>query len=422
VKEFFFMRDDIFIYVGQNASCELINFCQNNHLSQLMLVADDNTYAAAGQQLEAQLQAAGFDVKISRLKGEEISATERYFVQVMLDMGREERTLVAVGSGSITDIVRFVSFHTRSNFIVFPTAASVDGYTGAGAPSVIVGFKKTVMCQSPLGVFGDLDVLGAAPQGMTASGFGDMLGKYIALADWRLGALLWDETYDETIDRRVQIAVDRCVERIDEIGQASPQGIQALMDGLIESGLCMLDANSSRPASGSEHQISHHLEMRLLRENRPAVLHGVKVGAASIIVAGYYQKLRQLSQSDLIKQLESARQPSREQYVREIEQAYPGLEEKVLAEQEQFISLSAPAYHELKQKVVDNWSEIQNIAVSVPSPRQMADWLRQVGGETELASLGFNPAEIQEALEHSHFLRNRFNVNKLWHLFGLDIV
>lgn len=415
------MRDDLFIYIGKNAADHLIEYCHKHHLDKLMLVADNNTYAAAGRRLAEKLKAAGFDVKVSLLKGEEITATEQYFVQVMLDTGREERTFVAVGSGSLTDITRFVSFHTRSNFIAFPTAASVDGYTSAGAPSVIVGFKKTVYCQSPLGVFGDTEVLSAAPQRMSASGFGDMLGKYIALADWRLGALLWGETHDEAISQRVRVAVDKCVERVPEISQASPEGIQALMDGLIESGLCMLDANSSRPASGAEHQISHHLEMKLLWQHKPAVLHGVKVGAASVICAAYYDKLRQISRSEVIKQLDQAQQPTREQYEREIAQAYPGIEDKVLAEQKPFISLSAQGYRDLKQKIADNWAEIQAIAASVPSSQQMADWLRQVGGETDLTALGFSSAEVKEAVDYSHLLRNRFNVNKLSHLCGIDL-
>ncbi len=415
------MRDDLFIYIGKNAADHLIEYCHKHHLDKLMLVADNNTYAAAGRRLAEKLKAAGFDVKVSLLKGEEITATEQYFVQVMLDTGREERTFVAVGSGSLTDITRFVSFHTRSNFIAFPTAASVDGYTSAGAPSVIVGFKKTVYCQSPLGVFGDTEVLSAAPQRMSASGFGDMLGKYIALADWRLGALLWGETHDEAISQRVRVAVDKCVERVPEISQASPEGIQALMDGLIESGLCMLDANNSRPASGAEHQISHHLEMKLLWQHKPAVLHGVKVGAASVICAAYYDKLRQISRSEVIKQLDQARQPTREQYEREIAQAYPGIEDKVLAEQKPFISLSAQEYQDLKQKIVDRWADIQEIAASVPSAQQMADWLRQVGGETDLTALGFSSAEVKEAVDYSHLLRNRFNVNKLSHLCGIDL-
>jgi hypothetical protein len=85
------------------------------------------------------------------------------------------------------------------------------------------------------------------------------------------------------------------------------------------------------------------------------------------------------------------------------------------------LPLSEQAYNELKQKIVDNWAEIQAIAASVPLPQQMAGWLRQVGGETDLSSLGFTADEVQEAVEYSHLLRNRFNVNKLWHLCGIDL-
>lgn len=416
------MRDDIYIYIGKNASDPLIEYCKKHNLHKLMLVADDNTYTAAGKQLSDKLNAAGFDVKTSLLKGAEIVADEQYFVQVMLDNRNEERTFIAVGSGSLTDITRFVSFHTRSKFIAYPTAASVDGYTSAGAPSVIVGFKKTVYCHSPLGVFGDIDVLSAAPQKMSASGFGDMLGKYIALADWRLGELLWNEARDEVISERVRVAVDKCVERVPLISQASPEGIQALMDGLIESGFCMLDANNSRPASGAEHQISHHLEMKLLWQHKPAVFHGTKVGAATVVCAGYYDKLRKLSKAEAIKQLEKAQQPTREQYEREIAQGYPGIEDKVLVEQESFISLSEQGYRDLKQKIAERWDDIQAIAASVPSARQIAEWLKQVGGVTELEALGFTSEEVKEAEVYSHLLRNRFNVNKLWHFCGIELL
>ena len=102
------MQDDIFIYVGENGSSQLIDYCQANNISRLMLVVDDNTYAAAGQQLEESLRTKGFDLKISHLKGQEIVATERYFVQVMLDIGRfasdagiDEREIRAEQGGDV---------------------------------------------------------------------------------------------------------------------------------------------------------------------------------------------------------------------------------------------------------------------------------------------------------------------------------
>ncbi len=414
------MSEDIFVYIGHNATDSLIEYCQKNNLTKLMLVFDENTYAAAGQRLAQQLTAAGFNLKSVLLTGDEIIADEHYFVQVMLAAGREARTYVAVGSGSITDITRFVSFHTGASFISFPTAASVDGFTSAGAPSVIAGFKKTVYCHSPLAVFGDLAVLSAAPQVMTAAGFGDMLGKYIALADWQLGRLLWDEPFDAPTCARMQATLQSCVDHAPAIGQASPDGLQALFNGLIESGLCMLAINNSRPASGAEHQISHYLEMKLIREHRPAVLHGAKVGAASVIAAGWYEQVRRLSRAELLERLAKASLTPAAEHIQAIHAAFPTMADKVLAEQAKFLALSVQDFEQLKQKIADNWDEIQRIAAAVPSPQELATLLRLVGGQTELTAFGFAQAEIDEAVKYAHYLRNRFNVDKLGHIIGVS--
>ena len=191
------------------------------------------------------------------------------------------------------------------------------------------------------------------------------------------------------------------------------------MDGLIASGLCMLDANSSRPASGAEHQVSHHLEMKLIWEGRPAVLHGEKVGASTIIVARLYEQLRQMSRDEMMDQLEAISSFPKEKYIQEINAVYPSIADKVLAEQAGFLDMSDNDFDQLKRKVVNNWSEIQEIATTVPSPEQLADYIRRAGGETELTSLGFSDDEITEATTYSHYLRNRFNVDKLGHLLSI---
>ena len=79
---------------------------------------------------------------------------------------------------------------------------------------IIEGVKKTVYCHAPIAIFGDISTLCAAPQPMIAAGFGDMLGKYTSIADWRLGRLLWDEPYDEAIAQRTLDAVQQCADNV----------------------------------------------------------------------------------------------------------------------------------------------------------------------------------------------------------------
>jgi glycerol-1-phosphate dehydrogenase [NAD(P)+] len=192
------MDQRIPVYIGRHAIAELIGYCQSQGHARFTLIADQNTYAALGHSVEQALRAAQYDVIVILLSGE-VVADERYIVQVLLKVDRQDRVYLAVGSGTLTDITRFVSHRTKSTFCALPTAPSVDGFTSLSAPLVLQGLKQTVGCHSPLAVFADLPTLAAAPQPLIAAGFGDMVGKLLSVADWRLGHLLWDEPSDEEI-------------------------------------------------------------------------------------------------------------------------------------------------------------------------------------------------------------------------------
>ncbi len=240
-----------------------------------------------------------------------------------------------------------------------------------------------------------------------------MLGKFTSLADWKLGQLLWDEPYDDDIAQRSQKAVENCVDYAEEIGHSSAEGIRRLMAGLIESGLCMLEFGSSRPASGAEHHCSHYLEMKLLQESRPAILHGAKVGFATILIAERYEKIKQLARRQVIKRLKTATIPDREQEIQRIKAAYGPLGNLVCEAQAPFLNLSKHDYGLLKQKIIDHWTDIQDIATKVPTSQQITDLLSKAGGPIEAKALGLNDEEVELALEYSHYLRNRFTVSKL---------
>lgn len=414
------MGVEIPIYYENEAIPSLIRYCESNHIEQLCLVADQNTYPALGKAVEDALTGRGLDVKTILLEGEEVVNNEYYIVQVLVQADQENRVYLAVGSGTITDIVRFVSHRTRTSFISMPTAPSVDGYTSGGAPTVIGGLKQTIYAQPPTAIFADLNTLRTAPRPMIAAGFGDILGKYTSLADWKLGHLLWDEPYSPEIAQRVWDALQECVANVEEIGSASIKGIHSLMEGLAESGLCMLDFGGSPPASGAEHYLSHFLELKLIRENRPAVLHGAKVGAACILVAKFHETIRQLTQERVIELLKVAHMPDRELEIQRIRAAFPAIADKVIAEQAPFLDMSEADYERLKQRIIDHWGEVQQIAATVPAPEELANLLGKVGGPVDMRALGFDDQEVAMALEYAHYYRNRFTAIKLNYTLGVN--
>jgi glycerol-1-phosphate dehydrogenase [NAD(P)+] len=413
---------DVPVYVGEDALARLVDYCRERDMRRFYLVADPNTYPVLGRRVEETFQAAGMDVRSVLLRGDDIIAGEHYVMQLLVGVDREERTYLAVGSGTITDITRFVSHRTRTGFISVPTAPSVDGYTSGGAPLVIGRLKQTVYTHAPLAVFGDLKTLREAPRAMIASGFGDMLGKFTSTADWKLGRLVWDEPYSEAIAGRSWAALQNCVRHVDDIARASGEGVRRLMEGLSESGLCMLTFGLSHPASGAEHYVSHFLELKLLREGRPAVLHGAKVGAACILVARHYERIRAMAPREAAHRLGTTLLPDREEEVRRIRAAYPDIADLVIAEQAPFLDMMAADFEALKRKIVDRWAEVQAIAGIVPPAGQLADWLRRVGGRAETRELGLGDDEVAEAMEYAPYYRNRFSVLKLSRMLGLPPV
>jgi glycerol-1-phosphate dehydrogenase [NAD(P)+] len=246
-----------------------------------------------------------------------------------------------------------------------------------------------------------------------------MLGKLTSIADWRLGRLLWNEPYDEAIAQRTLAAVQICIDNVDAIGRGEPQAISRLFDALLESGYCMLDFGESRPASGAEHHTSHYWEMKLLREGRPAILHGAKVGVATVMVAQLYDQVRALTREQVADRLEAATWPSRDAEIARIRAAYDDLADNVIADHRAFLELAPEKVEKLKRAILEHWDEIQAIAAQVPPAATVADLLQRAGGPATAAELGLNDAERDLGFDNGHYLRNRFTARKLARILGI---
>lgn len=410
---------DIHFYLGDDAVSHLVQYCETQSMTSFLLVADQNTYPILGQAVESALKERGWDVKSVMFDTPEVVPDEAFIMQVLMEADQTERTYLAVGSGTITDITRFASHRTRRPFISLPTAPSVDGFTSPSASLVIGRIKQTVMAQPPVAIFADLATLSAAPQAMIAAGFGDILGKAIALADWQISHLVLDGSFNPEIAMRVRSMLDACIESVSEIGQASQEGIRKLMFSLFDSGMCMLDFGNSRPAAGAEHYMSHYMEMKLIREGRHAVLHGAKVGLFSVYAAELYARLRALDQEAAAARLKAIHQPDREADVRRIHAVYGPIADKLVIEQAPFLDMSSSRYDHLQQHILERWDQIQDIAAQVPAPQQLTRLLRQAGGATTPAELGLSDEEVEQAVLNSHLFRNRFTICKLGRMLRL---
>ena len=399
--------------ISHDALDHLLTFVRERGLARFCLVADENTFAALGARVGALLRGQGYTVRTIVLQGKEIIADEEQIVQLMLDGGDRGTTYLAVGSGTITDITRFVSHRCGRPFISLPTAPSVDAFASIAAPIVVRHLKQTVSAQAPMAVFADLDTLCKAPRDMVAAGFGDVLAKYVCLADWRLGQLLWDAPYDAEIAAQSRRALTKVAAQATAIGRLEPAAIEALMQGLIVSGISMVRMGNSSPASASEHHLSHFWEMKLLLEGRPAILHGAKVGTGAVLMAREYERIRALSQKDALHLLAQSEYPDAQTQIAEIRAAYGPIADQVIAKHHDYVEMTAEKRRDLQARIREHWDEIQAIAATVPSSTELAELLSQAGGATRPQELGLSDEEVALARHAAHYIRNRFTVRKL---------
>ena len=407
--------------IGPGAAKRLASFCAAREKGgRIRIVADRNTWKAMGEEVERELRAVGLVTRSTVFEDYYLAADAGSVFRLLVDDDPEERLYVAIGSGTITDIVRFVTHRTGRAFVSMATAPSVDAYASIVAPIVVEGTKRTVPAQAPIAVFADSEALACAPRPMIAAGFGDMICKFSAVADWRMGALVWGEPFDEAIARRSAAAAKTCIDAAAAIGETKPEGLATLIAALVESGLCMAEAGHSRPASGAEHQYSHFWEMRLLSENRPPVLHGLKVGIGTIETARLWDIVRGISRDKAAELLRASRLPDRAAEERKIRTAYRDAAEKTIAAQNRFLGMSEADYEELKAKLLEHWDDIQSFARSVPGEEETRRLLELAGCPTDARKLGLGRKEIAQSTACAHYIRDRFTVKKLCRILGVS--
>ncbi len=268
---------------------------------RVVIVADENTYAAAGDRLEQILRNASIALEETILyPGRPVLQAEyEHIVELRERLRPVDALPIAVGSGTINDLVKRSVWELGRRYLSVGTAVSMDGYTSAGAAIVKDGFKQTLECSAPIGVVGDLGVLASAPKKMTAAGYGDLFAKIVAGADWILADELGVESIDPLAWEMVQEELRAWLAHPAACAQGEQESIAQLYTGLSLTGFAMQAIHKSRPASGAEHQLSHIWEMESLTLDGVPVSHGLKVAIGSLASCAIYELLLELDVRDL---------------------------------------------------------------------------------------------------------------------------
>ena len=210
----------------------------------------------------------------------EYCASER-LVEYVGNVSSDADFIIALGSGTINDICKYVSFLGKKEYISFPTAPSMNGYTSPNASITSnSGIKKSLAAQLPRDIYVDMDVVTNAPRRLINSGFADFICRSSARADWLISHLLLDTPYSELPFQITSASEQTLLDNYHGLMHRDGDTIMALMQALILSGVGMLIVGSSQPASQGEHIVASATELL----DNYSFLHGERVGVATVFM------------------------------------------------------------------------------------------------------------------------------------------
>lgn len=285
-------------HVGIDAAVRLARFVRGDHFAHCLVLSDENTFRAGGDDVCRALRDAQVRVSHHDLGGGPIDATDTLGDSVAAAAGDVD-AIVAIGSGTICDLAKHAGDKLAIPVILYPTAASMNGYTSGITALKVRGLKRTISCRPAIAVFANPEHVSTAPVRMTAAGVADFLSKCSSATDWRASHILLDAPFDAKAREFFEGIQERLLDAAPRVGRGEPEAVALVLEALLLSGFSMIIAGSSAPASGGEHLISHYLDMKSAMYGTPHDLHGAQVGVATVYCLGLWEKLLALAPSDI---------------------------------------------------------------------------------------------------------------------------
>lgn len=406
----------------------------------LLVVVDELPIRRAGAELKPLvvqlLREAGWNPETIVLKphhGEPLH-TDMLQVQNVLQKLTSDTAVLAIGSGTVTDVSKHACFLYESEhgvhipFVVVPTANSVSAYTSNTASVDVSGIKKTLHSRYLDVLVCDVETLASAPRSATVAGVGDILVAFGSFGDWFLAARVGHDKNYSDLPRQLIGPLDEIfLKDAIEMRNATPYGTELLAKLLALEGIAQSLAHTSAPFSGFEHSISHLLDLMVKQNKQTPILHGTQVVLLTILTTLAFQQFMEEFDPARVKLDECF--PSHEQMQARIQRAFASLDPSG--------ALANEFWSEYRKKL-DTWNaqratfetflhewdsiraELQTI---VRPPQELVAILQRMDSPLHFEQL--NPpmaeAQIRFAFENASFFRSRFTLGDLFIFMNWDM-
>lgn len=386
------------VYVENGAISRLTNLCEK--YEKIILVADENTFAVAGDKTVKALE--GKKITQVIFSGKTVVIPNEQAIEKVNKALGDSELIIGIGSGVMQDLCKYVSHFAKIPYMVVATAPSMDGYASDGAAMILGGMKVTVKAGLPRAIVADTAVLKDAPMDMIQAGYGDIIGKYSALNDWKLSKIVNGEYFCQFIYDTTYQMILNTLETAQGLLERREDSVKALMEALVIVGVMMSFATSSRPASGSEHHLSHFFEIVGIIEDKPYFAHGIDVAYSTVITAGIREKL---ACSTFPKTLYS---DDRENYVNKMRKVYKSVGDSCVELQDKVGNYKKDRL----SAYLDNEQELKKVLKECPTAKEIEDMLSLVKMDIKEFYDAYGKEKIDNAVKYAKDLKDRYSV--LW--------
>ena len=385
------------------------------------VVADCNTYAVAGDRVCGILRDAGIAYSSFVFQDAALEPDEKAVGAAFMHYDPACDVVVGVGSGVINDICKILSNLTGKPYIIVATAPSMDGYASATSSMSRDGVKVSLNSRCADVIIGDTDILKNAPLHMLRSGLGDMLAKFVSIAEWRIAHLITGEYYCEEVAQLIRSAVKKCVDNAEGLLRREDAAIEAVFEGLVIGGVAMAYAGVSRPASGVEHYFSHVWDMRGLEFGTQVDLHGIQCAMATMQAVELYGQVMAVK-PDYTKAKAYVDAFDLEDWNDHLRKFLGSSAETMIALERKEGKYRKDT-HEARFRLIEkNWDAILEILrQELPAKEQLQNLLDTVGISRDLATIGVDREMAQETFRATKDIRDKYVLSRLaWDLGILE--
>ena len=362
----------------------------------MTVVSDERTREVLGNRILRALQPLG---KVSEFVWERPRITPDGLDE-LAEGTRQAEALIAVGSGTISDSVKYGTFLTGREYSVFATSP-MNAYTTPTASVSFEGFKKSITCHSAKGVFFDLSVVSKCPKRLISAAFADVVCRTTSQVDWLTSHILFDSPYDETAYTLLAYDEEPMIANAAKIVTGDFEALAMLTRIAALMGLATSFTGTTHVGSMAEHMISHYIDM-FAGDSHPRTSHGEQVGVATLTMSNLQNQIVNADRPPTMRRTVIPKEELRARF---------GAASNEMIEQTARKALDQAAAEALNQRLERDWAQISQRLKAVMLPyEKLHAAMKKAGCQLTGSDLGLDPGFYRDAVRYSRFIRDRFSM------------